>query len=116
MRNIIFAMLLLLPLACHQHQEPSELHLLIEDFVTALEDADKSFKILGMKAEAKLTGDGRHQVTAVGRLVNVKIMAPVPAEEYEALREQVAGWYEGDSRVREVYISGHGTVMLDCRK
>jgi len=59
--------------------------------------------------------DGMYQITPIGRLVNVKILANVPSSDYENLKEELKQHYKNDFRVRDVYICGGGTVMIDCR-
>lgn len=82
-------------------------------FVTALDTDVESYGILS-KCEV-YTKDKFYQVKPIGRLVDVKIMKSVDVKTYERLCEKLLRHYEDDDRVRDVYITRGGTIVIDCR-
>jgi len=93
----------------------NELYKETDKFVESLQTTYESYGMLGGKDHSKTTSDGLYTITPVGRLINVKIKKVVSDEEYEELRQDLENHYKGDTRVNKVYISGGGTVMIDCR-
>ena len=93
----------------------SELYGITDEFVESLYTTYESYGMFGGDEFTTLTEDGRYQVMPVGRLINVKIMEVVEDEVYEDLRDDLQSHYSSDDRVKDVYISQGGTIMIDCR-
>jgi len=92
-----------------------ELHKETDAFVKSLETTYQSYGLLGGTKHSVTTSDGLYVITPVGRLINVKIQKYVNNDEYEKLRKNLERHYKNDRRVKQVYICGGGTVMIDCR-
>lgn len=93
--------------------DTKELFRLTDRFVTALDTDVESYGILS-KCEV-YTKDKLYQVKPIGRLVDVKIMKSVDVDTYERLCGKLLRHYEDDERVRDVYITKGGTIVIDCR-
>jgi len=92
-----------------------ELYKETDVFVKALETTYQSYGLLGGTKHSITTSDGLYTITPIGRLINVKIQKFVSNDEYEKLRVDLERHYKNDKRVKQVYICGGGTVMIDCR-
>lgn len=112
-RLLIYLISFALVIGCSSSHK--ELYEITDDFVKSLETTYQSYGFLGGSKYIKKTSDGLYQVMPTGRLINVKILKEVGDEEYEDLRADIEDHYKGDTRVNKVYISGGGTVMIDCR-
>ena len=113
MKPILSFFLLLTLFACSNSK--TELYTITDSFVSSLQNTYESYGILGGNKFKTLTSDSHYQVMPFGRLINVKILEAVEPEVYESLKEDVQSHYKNDPRVRDVYISNSGTVMIDCR-
>lgn len=74
----------------------------------------ESYGLVGIKHQRK-TENGEFQITPIGRLINVKRLEYTTDEEYEELKNIIKKHYEDSFRVKNVYICGYGTIMIDCR-
>ena len=92
-----------------------ELYDKADGFVESLQTKYESYGILNATDYAVTTTDGLYQVMPVGRLINVKILKAVDSKTYEELKQELTEHYKSDTRVRNVYISNAGTIMIDCR-
>ena len=99
--------------SCSGH---GELYSITDEFVESLYTEYDSYGMLGGTEFLTLTEDSKYQVMPTGRLINVKIMEAVDDEAYEDLRDDLERHYRSDDRVKDVYISRGGTIMIDCRK
>jgi len=115
MKKIILALVIVLSTSCQTSFTNDKLYKETDFFVESLESTYVSYAIVGGLDDQKITEDGMYQITPIGRLVNVKILANVPSSDYENLKEELKQHYKNDFRVRDVYICGGGTVMIDCR-
>lgn len=93
----------------------AEMIALVEHFVTELENPGKIYAIKTAAKHGQRTTCGKYRVQPLGRMVNVKIMQGVPVVDYEILKNDLAAHYADDPRVKRVFISQLGTVMVDCR-
>ena len=88
---------------------------IVEGFVTELENPATTFPLMKAAKLGQLTTCGTYRVQPLGRMVNVKIMQAVPAVDYEILKNDLAAHFADDARVKRVFVSQVGTVMVDCR-
>lgn len=87
-----------------------------DKLVNSLYGEYKSYGLLGGVDEMEVTDIGKFQTTPIGRLVNVRINKEDCSDtEYEILRKVLTFHYWGNNKVRNVYICGLGTLMIDCR-
>ena len=93
-----------------------ELYHQVDFFVEELDTHYAHYDMFGQHSTSVKSGTKTYTVTPLGRLINVKIEDFVPDEDYEKLRGSLEKHFQGDSRVRDVYICGAGTVMVDCRR
>jgi hypothetical protein len=63
----------------------------------------------------KYTQDGLYKVMPVGRLINVRIEKTENGSDYEKLKNDLKEYYKNNTNVKDVYICGGGTIMIDCR-
>lgn len=82
-------------------------------FVEQLETTYQSYGLAG--GEPRYTNDGEYRVMPIGRLINVREEKMNGGPSYEELKDILKSHYKGDSRVKDVYICGYGTIMIDCR-
>ena len=113
MKNIILFLTLSFLVSCKPKNEQLYKH--TDYFVESLQTTYSSYGLIGGIEYQKVTEDNMYQITPIGRLVNVKIMAEVPLSDYQNLEKELEVHYEGDVRVKDVYICAAGTVMIDCR-
>jgi hypothetical protein len=93
----------------------SELYENTDSFVESLSTTVQSYPIFNTTDYSKTTKDGEYTIRPIGRLINVKINKYASSEEYEDLKKSLLNHYKGNSNVNDVYISGFGTIMIDCR-
>ena len=93
----------------------SELYENTDSFVESLSTTVQSYPIFNTTDYSKTTKDGEYTIRPIGRLINVKINKYASSEEYEDLKKSLLNHYKGNSKVNDVYISGFGTIMIDCR-
>ncbi len=93
----------------------SELFKETDMFVESLQATYESYGLLTGTNHAKKTSNGLYTITPVGRLINVKIERVAENGEYEELQQDLKDHYKGNSNVKDVYICGAGTIMIDCR-
>jgi hypothetical protein len=110
---LILSTYLLVVISCSPGK--SELFKETDMFVESLHATYESYGILTGTNHAKKTSDGLYTITPVGRLINVKIEEVVKKAEYEELQQDLKDHYKGNSNVKDVYICGAGTIMIDCR-
>jgi hypothetical protein len=115
MKKIIFTLVIVLLASCNTKITNDKLYKETDFFVESLESTYVSYGIVGGLDDQKITEDGMYQITPIGRLVNVKILVNVPSSDYDKLKKELKEHYKDDYRVRDVYICGAGTVMIDCR-
>lgn len=115
MRNkiLILSVFLLVLISCSPSK--NELFKETDAFVESLQAMHESYGLLTGTNHAKKTSDGLYTITPVGRLINVKIEKVVEKGEYEELQQDLKDHYEGNANVKDVYICGAGTIMIDCR-
>lgn len=99
-----------------ESSEINELYEITDYFVENLQTTYESYGMFGTEKYEEYTKGGQYRVMPLGRLINVKILRNVDSGEYETLRKKLGDYYRGDSRVKEVYVCGAGTVMIDCRR
>lgn len=92
----------------------SELYEVTDKFVESLYTTYESYGLQGSKF-LTITKDKKYQVMPTGRLINVKILEYVNTKEYINLMNDLNSHYHGNKKVKDVYINGLGTVMIDCR-
>lgn len=97
----------------YSKRELRELCNTTDKFVESLYTTYESYGLLGGTPES--VADGLYTVRPIGRLINVKIEKFVNDDVYEDLRLYLEKYYKDNHRVNRVYISGGGTVMIDCR-
>ena len=68
----------------------------------------------GTKYQRK-TKNGEFQITPIGRLINVKRLDYTTDKEYEELKTIIKKHYKNNWKVKDVFICGYGTIMIDCR-
>jgi hypothetical protein len=90
-----------------------ELFTITDSVVESLYDTYESYGLLG--GTEKYTSDREYKVFPIGRLVNVRIEHYASKDEYENLRMAIEKHYKNNNKVRDVYICGGGTIMIDCR-
>lgn len=112
-KTLMFSICLFLIISCSPSKD--ELFKETDFFVESLNTTYKSYGVLGVSENAKTTSDGLYTITPIGRLINVKIQKVVESEEYEELKEDLKAYYEGNTKVNDVYICKAGTIMIDCR-
>lgn len=115
---IIRKILILLPfmillIGCSASKK--ELYKETDKFVQSLEKEYQSYGTFGGFKHAVTTSDGLYTITPIGRLINVKIQKIADTDEYKSLRKDLEDHYKKDLRVKDVYISKGGTIMIDCR-
>lgn len=115
MRNkiLILSVYLFVLISCSPSK--NELFKETDSFVESLQTTYESYGLLGGTEHAKKTSDSLYTITPVGRLINVKIEKVAENGEYEDLKQDLKDHYEGNSNVKDVYICGAGTIMIDCR-
>lgn len=111
MKKLIMFLMLSAFLSCSGR---SELYSVTDKFVDSLYTTYDSYGFQGSKF-LTITKDKKYQVIPIGRLINVKILEYVDNKEYINLMNDLESHYSGDNRVKDVYINGFGTVMIDCR-
>lgn len=111
MRNLIISLMLFIFISCSSR---TELYEVTDRFVDSLYTTYESYGLQGSKF-LTITKDGKYQVMPTGRLINVKILEYVDTKTYIDLMEDLESHYSGNSRVKDVYINGLGTIMIDCR-
>jgi uncharacterized protein YxeA len=89
----------------------SELYEKTDSFV----ESKESYGLYDMKENSKTTKDGHYTITPLGKLIIVKINKLVSSEEYENLKESLLSHYKGNKKVKNVFISSGGAIMIDCR-
>jgi hypothetical protein len=75
----------------------------------------ESYGLEGTKYQ-KETANGEFQITPIGRLINVKRLEYTTNKEYEELKNIIKNHYKNNWKVKDVYICGYGTIMIDCRR
>ena len=113
---IITISLSVLMLTGCESSEVNELYEITDYFVESLQTTYESYGLFGTEKYEEYTKGGQYRVMPLGRLVNVKITRTADSGEYEELRKKLENYYRGDGRVKEVYVCGAGTVMIDCRR
>lgn len=99
-------------LACSEIRN-KDLYELTDKFVESLYTEYESYGLFGGPEE--YTPDKEYKVMPVGRLINVRIEKVASDKDYEELIEDLKSHYKDDSRVKNVYRCGAGTIMIDCR-
>ena len=74
----------------------------------------ESYGLEGTKYQRK-TKNGEFQITPIGRLINVKRLDYTTDKEYEELKTIIKKHYKNNWKVKDVFICGYGTIMIDCR-
>ena len=110
---LILSIYLLVLISCSSSK--SELFKETDMFVESLQATYESYGLLTGTNHAKKTSDGLYTITPVGRLINIKIEKVVENGEYEELQQDLKDHYKGNSNVKDIYICGAGTIMIDCR-
>ena len=96
--------------------EPNtELYKVTDDFVESLQTTFEHYGMLSGEKYKKYTEDGFYKVMPVGRLINVRIEKSENGVDYEKLKNDLKEHYKNNTNVRDVYICGGGTIMIDCR-
>ena len=113
-KSVLYLLVAVILYSCKP--ENKELFKETDSFVESLNTDIESYGLLGGEKYRKTTTDGLYAITPIGRLINVKILKEVTSEEYENLESRLKEHYKTDNRVKDVYISQAGTVMIDCRK
>lgn len=111
MKKIIMILMLFVLISCSGR---AELYSVTDQFVVSLYTKYESYGLQG-KEFLTVTNDKKYQVMPMGRLINVKILDYVDAKNYSELVDDLKSHYDGNSKVKDVYINGLGTVMIDCR-
>lgn len=94
----------------------SELYEKTDYFVDQLSTTYESYGLFGITTNETVTSDGYYKIAPIGRLINVRIEdVNATSEDYDKLRNRLEKHYKGDHRVKDVYICGGGTIMIDCR-
>ena len=112
-KTLILSIYLLVLISCSPSK--SELFKETDMFVESLHATYESYGLLTGTNHAKKTSDSLYTITPVGRLINVKIEKVAENGEYEELQQDLKDHYKGNSNVKDVYICGAGTIMIDCR-
>lgn len=113
MKKLIYIIIIGILLGCSPSKK--DLFEVTDSFVESLQTTYEGYGILDAEDQMKLTADGYYQVLPVGRLINVKILKDVSHDTYIRLEEDLKSHYKNDGRVNDVFISGSGTIMIDCR-
>ncbi|MBD3261756.1 MAG: ABC transporter [Candidatus Altiarchaeales archaeon] len=87
-----------------------------DEFVESLDTTYEHYGVRNAQDHEVITEYGTYRIMPFGRLINVKILASDnDREAYVFLEQYLSSHYAQDKRVRDVYICGGGTVMVDCR-
>lgn len=116
MRKYIFVLLCVVSLSVVSCDGNRELYEITDYFITSLNTRYESYGILGGMDHTQYTSDRKYKIMPTGRLINVRIEDYATHSDYTKLRDKLAKHYKNDSRVRDVYICGGGTIMIDCRR
>lgn len=113
MKKIILLVILTFIVSCSPDKK--QLYSITDSFVESLQTTYNSYGIFGGGDHIKATSNGMYLVMPAGRLINVKILKPVDDYVYKKLEENLKKHYKNDKRVKNVYVSNAGTIMIDCR-
>jgi hypothetical protein len=111
----VLLVLTVLVLATSCSSSKKELYKQTDMFVESLYTTYESYGLIGAEDNMKATSDSSYLIAPVGRLIIVKINNAVDSEEYVELEKDLKDHYEGNSRVKDVYINQGGTIVIDCR-
>ena len=94
----------------------AELYEETDDFVESLTMRGVySYGITGPLRYERFTSNGNYKIAPLGRLVNVRIEKQHDRSDYEFLVGKLRKRYKNNPKVKNVYISRGGTLMIDCR-
>ena len=92
-------------------KEQSALTSAVDYYVEQLSTLVQSYGLRGDTTETEI-----YSISALGRLVVVKINEPASEEEYAKLEKFLERKYKSNPAVSRVYINQGGTVVVDCRR
>ena len=92
-------------------KEQSALTSAVDYYVEQLSTSVQSYGLRGDTTETEI-----YSISALGRLVVVKINEPASDEEYAKLEKFLERKYKSNPAVSRVYINQGGTVVVDCRR
>lgn len=65
---------------------------------------------------SEVTEEDKYTIIPIGKLIIIKINDYVSNEEYEKLKIKIERRYKNNKTVKNVFINGHGTITIDCRR
>lgn len=87
----------------------------VDYFVDQLTTTYEHYDAFGKHAETVYSEGKSFRISPMGRLIVVKVDEYVSDDYYEDVFKTLKAKFDGDSRVRDVFINDGGTITIDCR-